>query len=106
MWVKIDYATAMIKSIGVRTYTQWGSTSHGVTLNGEKIYTDAVTELERLDEQLRDTYEMPPLDAGDDMATNGYFTQGTAGEQGLIQDLVDEQIGNTLARMSNTSQEL
>ena len=26
------------------------------------------------------------------MATNSYFTQGTAGEQGLIQDLVDEQI--------------
>ena len=26
------------------------------------------------------------------MATNSYFTQGTASEQGLIQDLVDEQI--------------
>ena len=26
------------------------------------------------------------------MATNSYFTQGTAAEQGLIQDLVDEQI--------------
>ena len=26
------------------------------------------------------------------MATNTYFTQGTAGEQGLTQDLVDEQI--------------
>ena len=26
------------------------------------------------------------------MATNTFFTQGTAGEQGLVQDLVDEQI--------------
>jgi len=26
------------------------------------------------------------------MALNSYFTQGTAGEQGLVQDLVDEQI--------------
>ena len=26
------------------------------------------------------------------MALNSFFTQGTAGEQGLVQDLVDEQI--------------
>ena len=26
------------------------------------------------------------------MATNTYFSQGTVGEQGLTQDLVDEQI--------------
>ena len=34
----------------------------GVTLNGEKIYSDAITELEALDEQLRTTYETPPMD--------------------------------------------
>ena len=30
--------------------------------NGEKIYSDAITELEALDEQLRTTYETPPMD--------------------------------------------
>lgn len=63
MWVK-DYVTAMIKK-------QWGTNltkfqnvqlPGGVTLNGEKIYSDAVEELTRLDEQLRSTYEFPPLD--------------------------------------------
>ena len=63
MWVK-DYATSMIKK-------QWGTNltkfqnvqlPGGVTLNGEKIYSDAITELEALDEQLRTTYETPPMD--------------------------------------------
>ena len=63
LWVK-DYATSMIKK-------QWGQNMSkfqnvqlpgGVTLNGEKIYSDAVEELEKLEEQLRLTYEEPPMD--------------------------------------------
>ena len=34
----------------------------GITLNGEMIYNDAVEELKNLDEQLRTTWETPPLD--------------------------------------------
>ena len=34
----------------------------GITLNGQKLYDDAVNELEKLDKQLRDQYELPPLD--------------------------------------------
>lgn len=63
LWVK-DYATAKIKK-------QWGSNMTkftgvqmpgGVTLNGEMIYNDAVEELKLLEEQLRNTWETPPLD--------------------------------------------
>ena len=63
MWVK-DYATSLIKK-------QWGMNMSkfqnvqlpgGVTLNGEKIYSDALEELEKLEEQLRSTYEEPPMD--------------------------------------------
>ena len=55
------------------------------------IYNDAVEELKILDEQLRSQWELPPLDMID-MATNSYFTQGTTGEQDLVEDLVIEQI--------------
>ena len=34
----------------------------GVTLNGEKIYSDAIEEIQKLEEQLRLTYEEPPMD--------------------------------------------
>jgi hypothetical protein len=60
-WLK-SYATALIKR-------QWGSNltkyanytlPGGLTVNGEKIYTDAVEEVVRLEERLRDEYEMPP----------------------------------------------
>ena len=58
------YLTALIKK-------QWGTNltkfqnvqlPGGVTLNGEKIYSDAVEELQQLEEQLRTTYEQPPMD--------------------------------------------
>lgn len=64
MWVK-DYATALIKKYWGQNLTKFSGVQlpGGVTLNGEKIYDDAVTELERLEEVLRDTYEIPPLDA-------------------------------------------
>ena len=63
LWVK-DYATAKIKK-------QWGTNltkytgiqlPGGVTMNGEQIYNDAIQELKDLEEQLRTTWETPPLD--------------------------------------------
>ena len=64
MWVK-DYSTALIKKYWGQNLTKFTGVQlpGGVSLNGDKIYTDAVTELNALDDQLRDTYEMPPLDA-------------------------------------------
>lgn len=61
IWLK-SYATALIKR-------QWGSNLSkyanyslpgGLTINGEKIYADAVEEVEKLEVELRDTYEAPP----------------------------------------------
>lgn len=60
-WLK-SYTTALFKE-------QWGSNltkyanytlPGGLVVNGDKIYTDALTEKEKLEEQLRDTYEAPP----------------------------------------------
>jgi hypothetical protein len=60
-WLK-DYTTALIKR-------QWGSNltkyanytlPGGLVVNGEKIYNDAVQEIVDLEEQLRDTFELPP----------------------------------------------
>ena len=63
LWVK-DYATSMIKKYWGQNLTKFQNVQlpGGVTLNGEKIYGDAVEELERLEEQLRTTYETPPMD--------------------------------------------
>jgi hypothetical protein len=61
-WLK-EYCAALIKR-------QWGSnltkyTNYtlpgGLVVNGEKIYTDAVEEIEKLEEKLRDTHEAPPM---------------------------------------------
>jgi hypothetical protein len=61
-WLK-KYLTALIKK-------QWGDNlikynnvqlPGGVTLNSEKIYEEAVKELEKLEEQLKTEYELPPL---------------------------------------------
>lgn len=60
-WLK-SYTTALIKR-------QWGSNltkyanytlPGGLVVNGEKIYTDAVEEIEKLEIELRDTFEAPP----------------------------------------------
>ena len=60
MWLK-EYTTALIKQ-------QWGSNlmkfegmqmPGGVTLNGRQLYEDAVQELERLREKLRNDHELP-----------------------------------------------
>ena len=60
MWLK-KYTTALIKR-------QWGSNlikfegmqlPGGVTLNGRQLYEDAIQEIERLEEELRSTFELP-----------------------------------------------
>jgi len=63
MWLK-DYATAKIKKQWGQNLTKFQNVQMpgGVTLNGEMIYNDAVEELKILDEQLRTTWETPPLD--------------------------------------------
>lgn len=63
LWVK-DYCTQMIKRYWGQNLTKYEGVQlpGGVTLNGPKIYDDAVNELEKLDKQLRDQYELPPLD--------------------------------------------
>ena len=63
MWLK-DYATAKIKKQWGQNLTKFQGVQMpgGVTLNGEMIYNDAVEELKLLDEQLRTTWETPPLD--------------------------------------------
>jgi len=62
-WLK-KYTTALIKR-------QWGqnlikfngvSLPGGIQLNGRQLFDDAFNELEELEKELRDTYEMPPLD--------------------------------------------
>lgn len=59
-WLK-HYSTALIKR-------QWGNNlkKHegvvllgGVTLNGQKIYDEAVEEIDKLEEQLSESYELP-----------------------------------------------
>jgi hypothetical protein len=61
MWLK-KYCTALIKR-------QWGQNLSkfegmqlpgGVTMNGPVIYQDALAEIEKLEEDLRLTYETPP----------------------------------------------
>lgn len=61
IWLK-EYVTQVFKK-------QWGTNltkykdyvlPGGITVNGEQIYADAVTEIARLEDKLRDTYEAPP----------------------------------------------
>lgn len=62
-WLK-KYLTALIKK-------QWGQNMikfngvqlpGGVQLNGRQIYDDGVGEIEKLEEQLKKEYELPPMD--------------------------------------------
>ena len=62
-WLK-KYLTALIKK-------QWGQNMSkfqgvllpgGVQLNGRQIYDDGVAEIEKLEQQLKDEYELPPMD--------------------------------------------
>jgi hypothetical protein len=61
IWLK-RYVTAQFKR-------QWGSNLSkfngvtmlgGVTLNGEKLFTEAQTEIEKLEKEIRDSYEIAP----------------------------------------------
>jgi gamma-glutamyl-gamma-aminobutyrate hydrolase PuuD len=56
------YATALIKK-------QWGNNMKkfggmqlpgGITMNGQQIYEEAVAEIEKLEQLIRDTFEEPP----------------------------------------------
>ena len=58
------YLTALIKK-------QWGvnltkyqnmTLPGGITLNGEKIYQEAILEIEKIESQILSTYAIPPLD--------------------------------------------
>ena len=58
------YLTSLIKK-------QWGQNlikfngvqlPGGISLNGRQIYDDAIAELEKLEEQLHNEYELPPMD--------------------------------------------
>ena len=62
-WLK-KYLTALIKK-------QWGQNMikfqgvllpGGVQLNGRQIYDDGVSEVEKLEQQLKNEYELPPMD--------------------------------------------
>ena len=62
-WLK-KYLTALIKK-------QWGQNiikfngvqlPGGIQLNGRQIYDDGVGEIEKLEEQLKKEYELPPMD--------------------------------------------
>ena len=34
----------------------------GITLNGREIYEDAIQEIDKLEEELHNDYELPPMD--------------------------------------------
>jgi hypothetical protein len=62
-WLK-KYLTALIKK-------QWGQNMikfqgvllpGGVQLNGRQLYDDGVAEVEKMEQQLKNEYELPPLD--------------------------------------------
>ena len=61
-WLK-KYLTASIKLQWGTNLIKYGNVQlpGGITLNGEKIYSDAERELEQIEKQLRDEYELPPL---------------------------------------------
>lgn len=61
-WLK-EYATQLVKKQWGSNLTKYGNYTlpGGIVLNGETLYNDASAEILRLEEQLRDTYEEPPM---------------------------------------------
>jgi hypothetical protein len=61
-WLK-KYLTASIKKQWAQNLSKFNNVQllGGVTMNGEKMYADAERELESIEKQLRDEYELPPL---------------------------------------------
>ena len=60
-WVK-SYTTALFKMQWGTNLTKYANYTlpGGLVVNGEKIYNDAINEIERLEEHLREFYESPP----------------------------------------------
>jgi len=60
-WVK-RYTTQLFKRQWGSNLTKYGNyvLPGGIVVNGEKILDDANASIERLEEELRDTYELPP----------------------------------------------
>jgi hypothetical protein len=60
-WIK-KYATALIKKQWGTNLTKYANYTlpGGLIINGDKIYADAEAAIESLEEELRDTFELPP----------------------------------------------
>ena len=58
------YLTALIKKQWGQNLTKYNNVQlpGGITLNGEKIYTEAMSDLEKIESQILSTYALPPLD--------------------------------------------
>ena len=61
-WLK-RYLSASIKKQWGQNITKFNNVvlPGGITMNGEKIYADGEKELEEIERQLRDEYELPPM---------------------------------------------
>lgn len=61
-WLK-KYLTASIKKQWAQNISKFNNVQllGGVTMNGDKMYADAERELETIERQLREEYELPPL---------------------------------------------
>lgn len=57
------YATALIKRQWGNNLKKFGNVQlpSGVFLNGQQIYDEAMAEIERLELEIRNTYELPPM---------------------------------------------
>jgi len=83
--IKRQWGQNMMKFTGVKL-------PGGVELNGRQMYDDAQKELDMLMEKMSNTYELPPYDMIGWTMLNPFFLQGSKSEQGLIQDLINEQL--------------
>jgi hypothetical protein len=59
-WLK-EYATALIKRTWANNLKKFSGLQlpGGVTLNGDKIYEEATTEIKELEQEMQDRYELP-----------------------------------------------
>lgn len=62
MWMK-EYATQLIKKQWGENLKKYGGFTlpGGMTINGQQIYDEATADIIRLEDQLRDTFEEPPM---------------------------------------------
>jgi hypothetical protein len=61
MWLK-RYATALIKKQWATNIKKFSGITlpGGVTLDGDKLYDEAVTEIKELEDRAQDTFSLPP----------------------------------------------